>query len=101
MLRLLIINRTTRFAERTQQHEDNGLTSVLMNESVTEDLVLSGPASDVRNQFPAAAMKTDGLTPELLYPEDLISSSVTAEKTQKRGTCTAGQITKLHLSFDP
>lgn len=45
-----------------------------MNESLTEDLVLSGLALDARNQFPVAAMKTNGYPGEALYSEDLIYS---------------------------
>lgn len=100
VLIVLIINRT-RFSERTQQLEENWVASILMNESLTEDLVLSGLALDARNQFPVAAMKTNGYPGEALYSEDLIYSCITAEKLRSLGTCTAGQIFKLDVSLDP
>lgn len=98
VLIVLVINRT-RFSERTL--EENWVTSILMNESLMEDLVLSGLALDTRNQFPVAAMKTNGYPGEALYSEDLVYSRITAEKLRSLGTCTAGQILKLDVSLDP
>lgn len=90
VLIVLIINRT-RFAERTQQLEENWVTSILMNASLTEDLVLSGLTSDVRNKFPVAAMETNGRPGEALYPEELISSCVQQRNSGAQGLAQLGR----------